>query len=80
MSGLGRRGVTIKTNLAHLFDNHSIKQKPFIWENTAAKFVDDERTFSQGVLDDFNELQEAVITHLDIDKIKALLTTNQEGL
>jgi len=44
------------------------------------KFVDDERTFSHGVLDDFNELQEAVITHLDIDKIKALLTTNQEGL
>jgi tetratricopeptide (TPR) repeat protein len=74
--------VLIKGNLAHayLFDNQFDNAKAIYLENTAVKFVDDERTFSQGVLDDFNELQEAGITHLDIDKIKALLTTNQEGL
>jgi len=68
--------------LGWLFCFWSISRQPAGPKRTPKlrKFVDDERTFSQGVLDDFNELQEAVITHLDIDKIKALLTTNQEGL
>ena len=74
--------VTIKTNLAHayLFDNQFDKAKAIYLENKDAKLGDDERTFSQGALDDFKELQEAGITHPDVDKIKALLTTSQKGI
>jgi hypothetical protein len=43
-------------------------------ENKNAKLRDDERTFSQAVLDDFKKLEEAGLTHPDMEKIKALLT------
>ena len=68
--------VVINTNLAHayLFDNQLEKAKAIYLENKDAK-VDDERTFSQAVLDDFKELQEAGITHPDMEKIKALLSS-----
>ena len=70
--------VMIKTNLAHgyLFDNQFDKAKTIYLENKDAKLHDDERTFSRAVLDDFKEFQEASITHPDMEKIKALLTTN----
>jgi hypothetical protein len=48
-------------------------------ENKNAKLRDDERTFSQAVLDDFKELQDAGITHPDMEKIKALLTSETES-
>jgi len=67
----------IKVTLAHsyLFDNQFDKAKAIYLENKNAKLRDDERTFSQAVLDDFKELQDAGITHPDMEKIKALLTT-----
>jgi len=67
----------IKVTLAHsyLFDNQFDKAKAIYLENKNAKLRDDERTFSQAVLDDFKELEEAGITHPDMEKIKALLTT-----
>ena len=73
--------VLIKGNLAHgyLFDNQFDKAKAIYLENKDAKLGDDERTFSQAVLDDFKELQDAGITHPDMDKIKALLTTETEA-
>jgi Flp pilus assembly protein TadD len=73
--------VLIKGNLAHgyLFDNQFDKAKAIYLENKDAKLGDDERTFSQAVLDDFKELQDAGITHPDMDKIKALLTTKTEA-
>jgi hypothetical protein len=71
----------IKVTLAHgyLFDNQFDKAKAIYLENKNAKLRDDERTFSQVVLDDFKELQEAGVTHPDVEKIKALLTTNPES-
>jgi hypothetical protein len=65
----------LKVTLAHsyLFDNQFDKAKAIYLENKDAKLGDDERTFSQAVLDDFKELQDAGITHLDMEKIKALL-------
>jgi tetratricopeptide (TPR) repeat protein len=68
--------VTIKTNLAHayLFDNQFDKAKAIYLENKDAK-LDDERSFSQAVLDDFEELEQAGITHPDMARIKALLTS-----
>ncbi len=67
--------VLIKGNLAdaYLFDNQFDKAKALYLENQNAK-ISDERSFIQMVLDDFKELQEAGITHPDIEKIKALLT------
>ena len=67
--------VLIKGNLAdaYLFDNQFDKAKALYPENQNAK-ISDERSFIQMVLDDFKELQEAGITHPDIEKIKALLT------
>jgi Flp pilus assembly protein TadD len=67
--------VAIKTNLAHayLFNNQFGKAKAIYLENKDAKLRDG-RTFSQVVLDDFKEFQEAGITHPDMEKIKALLT------
>jgi hypothetical protein len=43
-------------------------------EDKDAKLRNDDRTFREAVLDDFKELQEAGVTHPDIEKIKALLT------
>ena len=65
----------IKVALAHsyLFDNQFDKAKALYLENQNAK-ISDERSFIQMVLDDFKELQEAGVTHPDIEKIKALLT------
>ena len=73
--------VVIKTNLAHgyLFDNQFDKAKTIYLENKDAKVGDDRRTFSQVVLDDFKEFQDAGINHPDMDKIKALLTTKTEA-
>ena len=73
--------VVIKTNLAHgyLFDNQFDKAKTIYLENKDAKVGDDRRTFSQAVLDDFKEFQDAGINHPDMDKIKALLTTKTEA-
>jgi uncharacterized protein YecT (DUF1311 family) len=71
--------VLIKGNLAHayLFDNQFDKAKAIYLENKDAK-IDDERTFKQAVLDDFQELEEAGITHPDTEKIKALMPTKSE--
>jgi len=71
----------IKVALAHsyLFDNQFEKAKAIYLENKNTKLRDDERTFSQAVLEDFKELQDAGITHPDIEKIKALLTSETES-
>ena len=71
----------IKVTLAHsyLFDNQFDKAKAIYLENKNAKLHDDDRTFRQAVLDDFKELEEASITHPDMEKIKALLTTQTES-
>jgi hypothetical protein len=71
----------INVTLAHsyLFDNQFDKAKAIYLENKNAKLRDDERTFSQAVLDDFKELQDAGITHPDMEKIKALLTSETES-
>src|SRR4029077_3525751 len=73
--------VIIKTKLAdgYLFDNQFDKAKAIYLENKDAKLRDSERTFSQVVLDDFKEFQEAGITHPDMDKITALLTATPEA-
>ncbi len=70
----------IKVILAHsyLFDNQFDKAKAIYLENKNAKLRDDERTFSQAVLDDFKELEEAGIIHPDMKKIKALLTSKTQ--
>jgi hypothetical protein len=72
-----RNAAMIKVALAHshLFDNQFDKAKTIYLENKNAKLRDDERTFSQAVLDDFKELEEAGVAHPDMEKIKALLTT-----
>jgi hypothetical protein len=72
-----RNAAMIKVALAHsyLFDNQFDKAKAIYLENKNAKLGGDERTFSQAVLDDFKELEEAGITHPDIEKIKVLLAT-----
>jgi tetratricopeptide (TPR) repeat protein len=71
--------VMINGNLAHgyLFDNQFEKAKAIYLENKDAE-LHDGRAFSQTVLDDFKELEEAGITHPDMEKIKALLTTKAE--
>ena len=75
-----RNAAMIKVALAHsyFFDNQFDKAKAIYLENKNARLRDDERTFSQAVLDDFKELQDAGITHPDTEKIKALLTTEAE--
>ena len=72
--------VMIKTNLAHgyLFDNQFDKAKTIYLENKNAKLRDGKRTFSQGALADFKEFQDAGFTHPDMEKIKALLTSEAE--
>ncbi len=69
----------IKGNLAHgyLFDNQFEKAKALYLENKDAK-LHDGRAFNQAVLDDFKELQEAGITHPDMQKIKALLISKTQ--
>jgi tetratricopeptide (TPR) repeat protein len=71
--------VAIRTNLAHgyLFDNQFDKATAIYLENKDAK-LDDERNFGQAVLDDFNQLKEAGISHPDMEKIEALLTAKTE--
>jgi hypothetical protein len=71
----------IKITLAHsyLFDNQFDKAKAIYLENKNTKLRDDERTFSQAVLDDFKELEEAGVTHPDMEKIKAFLSTETEA-
>ncbi len=70
----------INGNLAHgyLFSNQFEKAKAIYLENKDAK-LHDGRAFSQAVLDDFKEFQEAGVTHPDMEKIKALLTTKTEA-
>ena len=72
--------VLIKGNLAHgyLCDNQFDEAKAIYLENKDAK-LNDERSFSQAVLDDFKELQDAGITHPDMEKIKALMSTETEA-
>jgi len=72
--------VMIKANLAHayLFNNQFEKAKALYLENKGAKFHDGQ-AFSQAVLDDFKEFKDAGITHPDMEKIKALLTTKTEA-
>jgi tetratricopeptide (TPR) repeat protein len=72
--------VAIKGNLAHgyLFDNQFGKAKAVYLENRNAKLRDG-RTFIQSVLDDFKEFQEAGITHSNMEKIKALLTSSTQN-
>jgi len=57
---------------------NSRRRKPIYLENKDAK-LDEERSFSHAVLDDFKELEEAGITHPDMEKIKALLTTETKA-
>ena len=47
-------------------------------ENKDAK-LDSERSFRQAVLNDFKEFEEAGVTPPDMEKIKALLTTETEA-
>jgi uncharacterized protein YecT (DUF1311 family) len=72
--------VLIKGNLAHayLFDNQFDKAEALYLENRDAK-IDDERTFRQAVLDDFKELEQAGISHPDMEKIKALLSAKTDA-
>ena len=72
--------VLIKGNLAHgyLCDNQFDEAKAIYLENKDAK-LNDERSFSQAVLDDFKELQDAGITHPDMEKIKVLMSTETEA-
>jgi len=69
----------IKGNLAHgyLFDKQFEKAKAIYLENRDAK-LNDGRAFSQAVLDDFKEFQEAGITHPDMEKVKALLISKTQ--
>ena len=71
--------LIINGNLAHayLFDNQFDKAKAIYLENKDAKLRDG-RAFSQSVLDDFKEFQEAGITHPDMEKIKALFAGKDE--
>jgi hypothetical protein len=76
-----RNAVMIKVALAHsyLFDNQFDKAKAIYLENKNAKLRDDDRTFSQAVLDDFKELEEAGVTNPDVEKIKVLLTSETDA-
>jgi len=71
----------IKVTLAYsyLFDNQFDKAKAIYLENKNAKLRDDERTFSQAVLDDFKALDEAGVTHPDMEKIKALIASETKA-
>jgi len=70
----------INTVLAtgYLFDNQFEKAKTVYSENIATGIRSD-RSFSEVVLDYFKRLEEAGVTHPDMEKIKALLTTEAEA-
>src|SRR5262245_16927673 len=72
--------VLIKTNLAdgYLFDNQFEKAKAIYLENKD-KNLPDGSGFTQEVLDDFRQLEKAGITHPDVEKIKALLTSTPQN-
>ena len=72
--------VLIKGNLAqaYLFDNQFETAKAICLENMDAK-LDEERRFSHAVLDDFKKLEEAGITHPDMEKIIALPNHQNKG-
>ncbi len=72
--------MMIKANLAHgyLFDNQFEKAKAIYLENKDVKLPDYGETFSEAVLDDFKEFEDAGITHPDMEKIKALLTNKMQ--
>jgi len=76
-----RNTAMINVTLAHsyLFDNQFDKAKAIYLENKNAKLRDDERTFSQAVLDDFKKLEEAGVTHPDMEKIKALIASETKA-
>jgi hypothetical protein len=76
-----RDAAMIKVTLAHsyLFDNQFDKAKAIYLENKNAKLRGDERRFSQAVLDDFKELQKAGVANPDMEKIKALLTSETDA-
>jgi sugar lactone lactonase YvrE len=76
-----RDAAMIKITLAHsyLFDNQFDKAKAIYLENKNAKLRGDERRFSQAVLDDFKELQKAGVANPDMEKIKALLTSETDA-
>jgi hypothetical protein len=76
-----RNAAMINLNLAHdyLFDNQFDKAKAIYLGNKNTKLRDDDRTFSQAVLDDFKELEEAGVTHPDMEKIKALLPASPKS-
>jgi sugar lactone lactonase YvrE len=75
-----RNAAMIKVALAHsyLFDNQFDTAKAIYLENKNTKLRDDERSFSQAVLDDFKELEGAGVTNPDMEKIKALLTSKTQ--
>ncbi len=75
-----RNAAMIKVALAHsyLFDNQFDKAKAIYLENKNARLRGDDRTFSQTVLDDLKELEEAGVTHPDMEKIRAVLPTQTE--
>ncbi|MBO0695046.1 MAG: tetratricopeptide repeat protein [Verrucomicrobia bacterium] len=70
--------VLIKTNLAHgyLFDNQFEKAKAIYLENKDKNLPDGSGTFTAEVLDDFRQFEQEGISHPDMEKIKALLTSN----
>ena len=70
----------INTVLAtgYLFDNQFEKAKTIYLKNIAAP-IQANRSFSEVVLGDFKNLEEAGVTHPDMEKIKALLTTKTDA-
>jgi len=70
----------INTVLAtgYLFDNQFEKAKGIYLKNISAP-IQANRSFSEVVLDDFKNLEEAGVTHPDMAKIKALLTTETDA-
>jgi hypothetical protein len=58
---------------------NSTRQKPSIWKTKMPSLAMTSEILSQPVLDDFKELEEAGVTHPDMEKIKALLTTETEA-
>jgi tetratricopeptide (TPR) repeat protein len=62
---------------AYLFNNQFEKAKAIYLENIPAP-IQANRSFSEVVLDEFKNLEKAGVTHPDVKKIKALLTTKAE--
>jgi len=70
----------INTVLAtgYLFDNQFEKAKGIYLKNISAP-IRANRSFSEVVLDDFKNLEEAGVTHPDMERIKALLSAAPEA-